>query len=172
MRRPVALAALAAALWLCGCYASERLLLDPARAAHPLAAGRQQAAGASTETVEVRLEPDGWYRIRSGDRTDRVLFVPMTGGPEGRYAFAFRERSSFVYGVAEKRGGQLVLDLPFCDLGPARDAAIAHGVAPPGRGALAPVCSFSRPADLLGALEAYADRPGPHDESVILPAAP
>jgi hypothetical protein len=172
MRAAVRGAALAAAmLVLSGCYASERLLLDPAQAATPLALGRQQATGASAETVEISLDPDHWYRIRSGERTDRVLLTPLPGGPDGRYAFAFRERNGFVYGVAEKRDGQVAFDLPFCDLGPARDAAIAHGVAVPAKGAMAPVCSFSRRDDLLGALQDYA-RAGPRGETVLLPAAP
>jgi hypothetical protein len=172
MRGVACAAALAAAVLLSGCYASERLLLDPTRAATPLALGPQQATGASAEAVDISLDPDRWYRIRSGERTDRVLLIPLPDGPEGRYAFAFRERNGFVYGVAEKRGGQIAFDLPFCDLGPAREAAIAHGVTVPAKGAMAPVCSFTRRDDLLGALEDYADRPGPHGETVLLPAAP
>jgi hypothetical protein len=168
---PLALATLA----LAGCYMSDKLLLDPAQAVTPLAEGRQEMRGSSTETVEIRLGADRWYTIRSGKETGRVLFTPLQAGvDDGRYAFAAPEQNGFVYGVAERIDGRIYLDLPFCDLGPAREIAIANGVRPPAKGkALSPVCEFDDAKDLRAALAAYAVRSGPRpDDRANLPAAP
>jgi hypothetical protein len=161
-----------ATLVLGGCYESERLLLDPAQAAAPLAVGAQTMIGdgGRPATAEVALEADGWYRVRvDREAPQRVLFTPLGDGGD-RYAFAFGNRGAFVYGVAERREGRVYLDLPFCDLGPARDAAIAHGLEVPAKGAMSPVCSFGKASDLQGALTEYANRPGDKGSLPSLPA--
>ena len=172
MRRLRAGLAAAAALALAGCYESDKLLLDASQAATPLATGRQQASGGSSESVEISLGTDRWYRVGGGGTTGRLLFTPLDPGSAApRYAFAFEQRRGFLYGVAERRDGKLWLDLPFCDLGPAREIAIRHGVGAPEKKAMAPVCSFSDAKALAAALTDYVNRPGPREE-VALPAAP
>lgn len=175
MRLTAALALCLAALSLAGCYMSAKLLLDPAQAVTPLAQGRQEIRGSSTETVEISLGADRWYTIKSGKDTSRVLFNPLQAGvADDRYAFASPEQNGFVYGVVERMDGRLYFDLPFCDLGPAREIAIANGVRPPPKGkALSPVCEFDDAKNLRAALSAYATRSGPRaDDRANLPAAP
>lgn len=167
-----------AAAALTGCYTSDKLLLDPARAAAPLAVGEQSATGPDGETtpISVSLEPDRWYRLRSGKDDDRVLFTPLSdsgaASPQ-RYAMAVEVRGrGYLYGVVYRQGRELQLDLPFCDQPAARAAAAAHGgVAPPGRGALSPLCNFTSAAEVAAALSDYADRPGPKTGLVRLAAA-
>ncbi|HTI68046.1 MAG TPA: hypothetical protein VL460_10930 [Caulobacteraceae bacterium] len=174
------LAALAvAAVALGACYQSKTLLLDPKLAATPLATGRQTVLddGGMPEDIEIALGPDRWYRIKDAgageDKADRFLFTPLAGGPEGRWlAFAMQDKTAFVYGVAEQRDGKVYLDLPFCDLGPTRDIAIAHGVKVAAKGAMSPICQFDKAADLQGALADYARRPGDRTKLAVLPGAP
>lgn len=158
-----------ACLTLAGCYESKTLLLDPKQAATPLAVGTQTLAdeGERPYDVDIRLGPDRWYTIGATgnttggrDKADRFLFIPLPGGLEGQYAFAVGDKGAFLYGVAEKRDGRLYLDVPFCDLGPARDAAVAHGVPVDPKRAMAPSCTFTKGADLTGALADYARRSG------------
>jgi hypothetical protein len=173
------LAALAAVtvLALAGCYESKALLLDPGQAAAPLATGSQTLAdeGDRPQSVQISLGPDRWYRVRSaqdGDKESRVLFTPLADAPAGRwFAFAYGDQGAYVYGVAEQREGRVYLDLPFCDLGPTRDIAIAHGVRMASKGAMSPACTFEKATDLAGALADYARRPG-KPKLPNLPAAP
>jgi hypothetical protein len=163
MRRLAALAAIGAALLLSGCYESKALLLDARQAATPLAVGHQTLAdeGEQPYAVDISLGADRWYTVDSHDgrdASDRMLFTPLAGGLDGQYAFAIGGRSGYLYGVAEKKDGRLYLDVPFCDLGPARDAAVAHGVKVEAGRAMAPVCTFTKAADLAGALADYARR--------------
>ncbi|OYX31610.1 MAG: hypothetical protein B7Y99_09780 [Caulobacterales bacterium 32-69-10] len=155
----------AAALALAGCYESKALLLDPKQAVAPLAVGTQTLAdeGERPYDVEISLGPDRWYTINTRDgrgRADRFLFTPLPGGLDGEFAFAVGGRGAWLYGVAERRDGRIYLDVPFCDLGPARDAALAHGVKIDPKRAMAPSCTFTRGADLTGALADYARRAG------------
>jgi hypothetical protein len=159
------LAALVAALALAGCYESKTLLLDAKQAATPLAVGSQTLAdeGERPYDVDIRLGADRWYTITTkggGDKADRFLFTPLAGGLDGQFAFAVGGKGAYLYGVAERRDGRLYLDVPFCDLGPARDAAVAHGVRVDPKRAMAPSCTFTRAADLTGALADYARRSG------------
>jgi hypothetical protein len=167
--------ALAAAA-LAACYQSDRLLLDPDRAVTPLALGRQTAVddGGQPAPVVITLGADHWYAIQQIDKADapiRLMFVPLSGGPDGEwFAFALGQKGGFLYGVGEKRDGAVFLDLPFCDLGVARDIAIANGVKVEAKGAMSPVCRFERADDLAGALADYARRPGERAKLAKLPA--
>lgn len=157
------LAAIAAALLLSGCYESKTLLLDARQAATPLAVGTQTLAdeGEKPYQVDITLGADRWYVVDSHDgrdRADRMLFVPLPSGLDGQYAFAIGGKDGYLYGAAEKRDGRVYLDVPFCDLGPARDAAVAHGVKVASGRAMAPVCTFTKASDLTAALAEYARR--------------
>jgi hypothetical protein len=157
------------AVALAACYSSDRLLLDPAQAATPLATGEQTTAGGpdKRQTVQISLEPDRWYLLRDPDSQQgdlRLLFNPMAGGAAGeqRYAFAYavggKGKGVFLYGVATRRGGAVYFDTPSCDQPEALKAAQAHGVSPPAtRGALSPVCTFTDAGSLMGALKDYAE---------------
>lgn len=164
MKGLIAGLALAACLALGACYQSKTLLLDPAQAATPLATGTQTLAdeGDRPQTLQIAIGADRWYRIRNdedGDKESRILFTPLADAPPGRwFAFAYGDKDAYVYGVAEQREGRVYLDLPFCDLGPTRDIAIAHGVKMATKGAMSPVCTFEKAADLTGALADYARR--------------
>ena len=168
-----------AALVLSGCYTSEKLLMDPAQAATPLAVGRQTTSGGEDkpETVQISLGADHWYVIHEDsdakDKDQRVLFTPLAGAAPGeqRYVFTSSENASFLYGVATRRQGRIYFDLPSCDQPAAQAAAAAHGVtAPPGK-ALSPVCTFKDAASLTGALKDYADHTDPKRSLSSLPAA-
>ncbi len=164
MKFPRAAMALAC-LVLAGCYESKALLLDPKQAATPLMVGTQTLAdeGEQPYQVDISLGADRWYTINTHDgrdKADRFLFTPLAGGLDGQFAFAVGGKGAFLYGVAEKRNGRLYLDVPFCDLGPARDAAVAHGVQVDPKRAMAPSCTFTKGADLTGALADYARRSG------------
>ena len=175
MRVFVAMAA--AALLLAGCYESEALLLDPAQAVTPLAVGTQTILdeGDTPEKVTVTLGQDHWYRVTSPDpreKPSRVLFTTLAGTRDGQIAFAYDDGGKYLYGIAERRDGRVFIDLPFCDLGAARDIAIAHGVKMAAKGALAPTCTFERAADLRAALIDWALRPGERPKLPNLPGAP
>jgi hypothetical protein len=165
----------AAAGLLAACYTSDKLLLDPAQAATPLATGRQTTAGGDDrpQTLDISLGPDRWYVIHAGADEDRLLFVPLPGGApdQPRYAFTASDKRNFVYGVAVRRAGQLYFDTPYCDQPAALDAAAAHGVKPPTGKAISPVCTFADAASLMGALKDYADRSATKLGLMHLPAA-
>ena len=177
--RPVLAALMAvAALALSGCYESKRLLLDPAQAVLPLALGRQVPAGDDPPTaVLISLDPSPWYRMDDadkppapGEKIDHFLFVPLPQA-RGLMAFAFGSPGLFTYGIAERRNGRVYLDYPSCQSGPARVAALAHGVKAPTKDATQ-ACEFASARSLLGALADYAKRRDPKAELPSLPAAP
>jgi hypothetical protein len=167
--------AVAATLALSGCYESEKLLLDPKQAATPLAEGRQTTTGkdGKAETVEVFLDPDRWYRVRSEGEDERVLFVPLSGRPGAapRYAFAEAETKSFIYGVAHRRDGQLYFALPSCGEAKARAAAVRPGAKAERPDAIAPICTFKTRSSLIAALRQYADHPADEGDLTSLAAA-
>ena len=180
MRPLLAVLFAATTLALAGCYTSEKLLLDPSQAATPLALGHQIAIstgdGDKPEPVDIRLGADRWYVVRDDGKDQRLLFTPMAGAAPGdqRYAFASGEGDSggFLYGVATRRQGVVYFDLPSCDQVAAREAAAAHGVAPPvGKAAMSPVCTFTDAGSLMGALKDYADHADPKRALSHLPAA-
>ena len=165
----------AVAVALSGCYMSDKLLLDPGQAAAPLAVGRQTTAGGEDrpQTIEISQAPDRWYVVHVDGKDDRMLFVPLAGGAAGeqRYAFTSGDKGGFVYGVAVRRQGAVYFDTPYCDQPAALAAAAAHGVKPPAGKAIAPTCSFTDAASLLGALKDYADQADPKRNLIHLPAA-
>ena len=168
---------LAATVALGACYMSDKLLLDPGQAATPLAVGRQTATPSGDdkpEMVDIRLGADHWYVIRNDGKDDRVLFTPLPGGTAGqqRYAFAAGEGQGYIYGVATRRQGAVYFDLPSCGDAAAQEAAAAHGVVTPPGKTIAPTCTFTSSASLLGALKDYADKADANRPLSHLPAAP
>src|ERR1700759_5128435 len=67
-------------LALCGCYSSNRLLLDPEAAVRPLDEGVYEREDAEHERVRLTREPDGWYGVERVEangaigETRRTLF--------------------------------------------------------------------------------------------------
>ncbi len=176
MRIPGAvLAIVAAGLALTGCYMSDKPLFDENQAVRPLAVGVQTATSdGKTERIDVRLEGGGWYAITNvGDsKVTRLMFVPLPGlaGRE-TMVFVFHEAPAYIYGVAERRGGNVLLDLPTCGPGPAREAALAHYGRAPARDEIGASCTFQYPEDVQAALIDYAQRRDIEREYMTLTAA-
>lgn len=170
------LAIVAAGLLLAGCYMSEMLLLPEERAVHPLALGRQTATGGEkTDEVEVKLGADGWYALTDDPegKVTYLLFTPLwTVGERALMAYASREEFGYIYGVAERRDGKVLLDLPTCEPGPGREVALANNGIPPQTETVGVTCTFERSQDLQGALIDYALRTDVMRDYMALTAGP
>lgn len=149
-------------LLLAGCYASDRLLFDPADAAHPLEDGTYVRGGDPLDKVQITLEPDGWYAVARYDpngligETHRVLAVEADlGGREG-YALAEQTDDGFVYGVAFVEDGRVYLATPDCANSTDRDDAVDHGGEPQDDEAMTHNCLFRNRDAALAALSAFA----------------
>jgi hypothetical protein len=175
MRMPAALALLAAGLLMAGCYMSEAMLLNSAQAVHPVAVGRNlNATDSRPRQIEVSIDAGGWYEINEigDDKKTRLLFTPLTTiGERILMAYVAKEDAGYIYGVAERRGAEILLDMPTCEPGPARDVAMAHNAIPPDPGTIGSVCEFEYPDDIHAALIAYARSPDIMREYARLPAA-
>lgn len=176
MRHPAAiLAALAAGVLLAGCYMSQAMLLNSAEAVHPVAIGRGLTATDSRpRQIEVSVDVGGWYEINEigDDKKTRLLFTPLTTiGERTLMAYVAKEDAGYIYGVAERRGAEILLDMPTCEPGPARDVALAHHAIPPDPGTIGSVCEFESPDDIHAALIAYARNADIMREYARLPAA-
>jgi hypothetical protein len=171
------LAVLAAGLLSAGCYMSETMLLNPAQAISPLALGAQSATTQDkAEPVTVSLEGDGWYALAGDDpegKITRLMFTPLTTiGERTLLAYVSREEFGYIYGVAERREGRILLDLPTCEPGTGREVALAHNALPPETETVGTVCEFNRGEDIRGALIDYASRADIERDYMILVAAP
>lgn len=177
MRRAGAvLAAVVAGLALAGCYTSEKMLFDEAKAIRPLALGAQTAANnGSNDPIDVRLGTDGWYAItaRKDAKVTRLMFAPLPGAA-GRDLMVFvssLEPFGYIYGLAERKDGKILLDLPTCEPGPAREAAVAHYGVAPARNEVGAACTFTYPEDVQAALVDYAQRKDVRRDYLTLTAA-
>jgi hypothetical protein len=169
------LAMIVAGLALAGCYISEKPLFEASQAVHPLALGAQAAvADGRTNRIEVRLQTDGWYAITDtgDDKVTQMMFVALPGEP-GRdlMVFIYREAAVYIYGLAERRDGKVLLDLPTCGPGPARRVALAHYGVAPARDEIGAACTFKYPEDIQAALLDYARLKTVKHETMALPAA-
>ncbi len=96
-----------AALMLAGCYISNRLLLDPEAAAHPLDDGVYARADGS-DRWRVSRALDGWYAVEHYNmngtigETRRVLFNDLPLGALSAFAVAEQTDEGFVYAVIMK----------------------------------------------------------------------
>ena len=177
MSRRAILAIVMTGWLLAGCYVSETMLLDATQALRPLAVGSQSAITQDkVEPVDVRLGPDGWYALRGDDPEGKVthlMFTPLAdAGGRTLIAYVSREEFGFIYGVAERREGRILLDLPTCEPGPGREVAMAHHGLPPETETVGTVCEFNRAEDIRGALIDYAGRPDIERDYMVLIAAP
>jgi hypothetical protein len=170
------LAIVVAGLALASCYTSEKLLFSEAQAVRPLAVGAQMATSdGKTDRIAVRLESDGWYAITGAgdDKATRLMFAPLPGVP-GRTLMVFitQETVGYIYGLAELKGDKVLLDLPTCGPGPARQAAVAHYGVAPARDEIGASCTFQYPEDVQAALVDYAQRKDVDRDYMTLTAAP
>lgn len=172
----VILAIVATGMALTGCYMSAKNLFAEAQAVRPLALGAQTAISeeGKSDRIDVRLEASGWYAITNAgdDKVTRLMFVSLPGVP-GRdlMVFIFREEPAFIYGLAERRGAKVLLDLPTCGPGPARQAAVAHYGVAPARDEIGASCTFNYPEDVQAALIDYAQRNDVKRDYMTLTAA-
>jgi hypothetical protein len=112
------------ALFLAGCWESKELLLDPARAARPLADGIW-ARTDGHDSQEITSIDGGFYRVHQigeADASDdaKMLFTPL-GDVNGKPAFAFAMRSiddqqldNWTYGVVRVDGTAFEEWAPSC----------------------------------------------------------
>ena len=165
-----------AGLLLAGCYMSEAMLLNSAEAVHPVATGRQTTTSdGRTQQIEIEIDVAGWYVMEEvgDDKPSRVLFTPLTTiGQRTIMAFVTQQDGVYIYGLAERRGAQILLDLPTCGPGPARDVAMAHNAKAPAADTIGAACTFEYPDDIRGALIDYARHPDIMREYATLPAGP
>jgi hypothetical protein len=160
--KPVALIIALAALLLSSCYASDRLLLDPAEAVHPLEDGTYVRDGDPADKVQLTLEPDGWYAVAKYDanglvgETQRVLAVEADLGGRDGYALAEQTADGFVYGVAFIEDGRVYLATPDCADSADRDDAVDHGGEPQDDEAMTHNCLFRSRDAVLAALSGFA----------------
>lgn len=157
-----------------GCWVSETPLLDPRDAVHPVAAGPQVSTSDGRDrAIEARIQPDGWYRMVEDDSVTEVLFTPLTTeGAPTVFAFMVKEEDAYIYGIAERRDGEVLLDLPSCQPGPGLTIALAHRAAPPDPGAIGAACAFHAQADLRAALIDYTRSLDVTRDYMTLKAAP
>lgn len=163
MRR-LAAAVLAALAGLClsGCYVSNRLLLDPDAAAHPLPDGIYERTGGDHARWRVDLDPDGWYSVeRYNDNgtlglTRRALFTPLPGTGLKAFAVAEQRDDGFVYSVVVVQDDRVYLATPDCS-DPLDDSlAVDQGATEGDDEAMTHTCSFRTRDAVLAALANYA----------------
>ena len=170
------LAAVVAGLALAGCYTSEKMLFDEGKAVRPLVLGAQTASNnGSADPIEISLGADGWYAIAASkdSKVTRLMFTPL-GGARGRDLMVFvssLEPFGYIYGLTERRDGKILLDLPTCEPGPAREAAVAHYGVAPARNEVGAACTFLYPEDVEAALVDYAERKDVRRDYMTLTAA-
>ncbi|HXQ12597.1 MAG TPA: hypothetical protein VN805_16515 [Caulobacteraceae bacterium] len=149
-------------LLLSGCYASDRLLFDPADAVHPLEDGVYVRKGDPSDKAQVTLEPDGWYAIAKYDpngmigETHRVLAIEADLGGRDGYALAEQTSDGFIYGVAFVEDGRVYLATPDCADSADRDDAVDHGGEPQDDEAMTQNCLFRSRDAVLAALSGFA----------------
>lgn len=164
MRRwAIAAALIAAALSLCGCYASNRLLLNPDEAVHPLDDGVYVRDGDPTQKFRLQLRPDGWYDVDDYDpngmigATHRVLVTKADLAGEEGYAIAEQtEDGGYIYAVGFIRDGRVFLATPDCADSADRDDAVDQGGEPQDDEAMTHNCLFKTRDAVLSALSAFA----------------
>lgn len=152
----------AASVSLSGCYVSDRLLLDPSAAVHPLDDGTYVREGDDADKIRITLDPDGWYDIeRYNDNgtigeTRRVLANEGTfAGREG-YALAEQTDEGFDYAVAFVDNDRVYLATPDCSDSLDRDDAVDHGGEQQDDEAMTHNCLFKNRDALFGALSGFA----------------
>lgn len=163
LKRSLLLAVLAAAGFaLAGCYVSDRLLLDPSAAAHPLDDGTYVREGDDADKIRITLDPDGWYDVeRYNDNgtigeTHRVLANEATiAGREG-YALAEQTDDGFDYAVAFVDNDRVYLATPDCSDSLDRDDAVDHGGEQQDDEAMTHNCLFRNRDALFAALSGFA----------------
>jgi len=149
-------------LVLSSCYASDRLLIDPDDAVHPIEDGVWVRDGDPRDKAQITLEPDGWYAVARYDangligETHRVLAVKAELGGRDGYALAEETADGFSYGVALVEGGRVYLATPDCADSADRDDAVDHGGDPQDDEAMTHTCLFRSRAALMAALSAFA----------------
>jgi hypothetical protein len=158
------LAALAAAaLTLCGCYASDRLLLDPEQAVHPLDDGVYVRDGDPTDRFRLTLEPDGWYEAEDFDpngaigATHHVLLNKDTiAGRDGYVIAEQTDDGGYIYAVGFIEDDRVFLATPDCADSADRDDAVDHGGEPQDDEAMTHNCLFKTRDAVIAALSAFA----------------
>ena len=139
-----------------GCYLSDRLLVDPADAVHPLADGVYARQGDSQDRFRLTLQPDGRYAVErvaadgALEETHTVLVTPQGDG----YLLAEARDDGFAYALARVQGADLYLAAPDCADPLDRNAAEDQGAdldLPDAAGA----CGFDSAAALDAALETF-----------------
>lgn len=151
-----------AALALSGCYVSDRLLLDPTAAAHPLDDGVYVRDGDESDKIRITQEPDGWYGVETYNdngtigETRRVLANEASiGGREG-YVLAEQTDDGFDYAVAFVDGERVYLATPDCSDSLDRDDAVDHGAEARDDEAMTHNCLFKNRDALFAALSGFA----------------
>jgi hypothetical protein len=151
-----------AALALSGCYVSNRLLLDPTTAAHPLDDGVYVRDGDDSDRIKITLEPDGWYNIEKYDvggalgESHRMLANEAVLGGRDGYALAEQTDDGFVYAVAFIEDKRVYLATPDCSDSVDRDDAVDHDGQPQDDEAMTHTCLFKNRDAVLAALSAFA----------------
>jgi len=155
------LGVLLAALALSGCYVSKSMLLDTRQAMRVLQVGTFPDPNEPGDILDISAEPNGWYRFYAvGDDTaDRILFTPLPG-QDRILAMAWAEgdaKGGYLYGLAyPRRDGYVHLAGASCDVGAARQAAIAQGARITVSTSGSYTCEFRSRQALVAALAEYA----------------
>jgi hypothetical protein len=152
-----------AALALAACYASNRLLLDPDAAVHPVEDGTYVRDGDDSDRFRLTLDPDGWYRVEQFNpngtigQTKRLLVNEQDF--DGRDGYLIGEEAGdggYTYSVAFLDHGRVFMATPDCADPLDRDDAVDHGGEPQDDEAMTHNCLFRTRDALVAALSAFA----------------
>jgi hypothetical protein len=160
--RVLPLLLLFAAVALSACYASNRLLLDPDAAAHPLDDGVYERSDAEHQRIRLSRTPDGWYSVEDVNangtigQTRRALFNDMPLGGLKAYAVAEETADGWIYGVVVQANERVYLATPDCADPLDASVAVDHGGVQADDDAMTHNCLFKDPGALIAALSAYA----------------
>jgi hypothetical protein len=152
-----------AAVALAACYASNRLLLDPDAAAHPVDDGIYVRDGDPTDRFRLTLEPDGWYDVEQFDpngaigETKRILVNEQDF--DGRDGYLIAEEAGdggYTYAMAFLDHGRVFLATPDCADPLDRDDAVDHEGEVQDDEAMTHNCLFQNRSALVAALSQFA----------------
>ncbi|HKT52987.1 MAG TPA: hypothetical protein VJP88_00935 [Caulobacteraceae bacterium] len=151
-----------AAFALTACYASNRLLLDPDAAVHPIEEGTYVRDGDDTDRFRLTLAPDGWYEVEPFNAngtlgaTQRLLVNEQDF--DGREGYLLAEPAAdggYLYAIAFLDHGRVFLATPDCSDPLDRDDAVDHGGQPDDE-AMTHNCLFQSRSALAAALSQFA----------------
>jgi hypothetical protein len=149
-------------LALSGCYVSDRLLIDPGEAAHPIEDGTYVRDGDPHDELSITLEPDGWYAVAKYNnngligRSHRVLATPADLGGEEGFILAEQTGDGFTYAIGRLEGGRVYLATPDCSDPLDRSDAVDQGGEARDDGPMSNNCLFRSRAALMAALSGFA----------------